>query len=168
MMSAIARMEFTMIPLALSRVNVAAVHGDDGGVGAERLLVQLAGRVSVDGVGELRTELLDVEVFRAGADLLVGREADSDVAVEQFRIVDERLDGRHDDGNAGLVVRAEERGAVARDDCLADVLLQLGIFGFRDDYGRIAGQNDVAAPDIRSPAASRSLRWRRGMCRRAR
>ena len=56
-----------------------------------------------------------------GADLLVRREADANAAVRSVGIV-EKLRGKgHDDGDACLVIGAEERRAAGSDDVVANL-----------------------------------------------
>ncbi|MDF2970780.1 MAG: hypothetical protein K0R61_1230 [Microvirga sp.] len=66
-------------------------------------------------------------------------------AVLDVRVVDQELGGRHNFRDARLVVGAEQRGAVGRDDVVADHILQDRMVGHADDLGRIAMQPDVAA-----------------------
>ena len=91
-------------------------------VGREALELELAARAAVQRVGAARAEPRDVEVFGAAADLFVGREADADRAVRDVG-VRHQVRGRLDDlGDAGLVVRAEQRRAGGGDDVVADLL----------------------------------------------
>ena len=60
-------------------------------------------------------------------------------------LVDQKLRRVHDLGDAGLVVGAEQRGAVGGDDVVADLIGQRRIVGDADDLRRIARQHDVAA-----------------------
>ena len=60
----------------------------------------------------------------AAGDLLVDREADADRSMLELRIPLEVRDGGHDLRDAGLVVGAEQRRTVGRDDVVADLLLQ--------------------------------------------
>ncbi len=55
----------------------------------------------------------------------------------------------HDLGDAGLVVGAQQRGAVGGDDVVADLVAQLRMFVDTDDLGRIRRQHDVAALIVR-------------------
>ena len=71
-------------------------------------------------------EALDVEQRRPLADLLVRREADPQRRPRELRIGREERDGGHDLGDAGLVVRAEQRVAAARDEVVAHARRQLG------------------------------------------
>ena len=51
----------------------------------------------------------------------------------------------HDLGDAGLVVGAEQRGAVGGDDVVADLVLQRRMLGDADHLRGIGRQHDVAA-----------------------
>ena len=82
-----------------------------GGGGVEVLVFDLAGRAAVHRVGEIGPEALHVEQVGAFADLLVGGEADAQLAVGQLFGLD-ALDGGEDVGDAGLVVAAQQGGAV--------------------------------------------------------
>ena len=70
----------------------------------ESLLVDLPHLRAVERVGEVRAELLDVEMFHPPADLLVDGEADTDRRVLDLRMLREVRDGRHDLGHARFVV----------------------------------------------------------------
>ncbi len=93
-----------------------------GGVGAEGLVLDLAEVGTVQGVGVVGAEGLDVEVLGAAADLLVGGEADADRAVQEIRVVLQPRHEGHDLGDAGLVVGAEQRRAVGVDEGVTDAL----------------------------------------------
>ena len=51
----------------------------------------------------------------------------------------------HDLGEAGLVVGPQQRGAVGRDDVVADLVGERGMVGGADHLGGIGRQHDVAA-----------------------
>ena len=109
-----------------------AGDGDGGAVGRERLVLDIARAFAVHGVAELGAQLLDVDIVDAAADLLIRREQDLDGAVLHIAVVDEEMRGIHDLGDAGLVVGAEQRGAVGGDDVVADLVLQRGMLGEAD------------------------------------
>ena len=111
--------------LGLAGVDVDAVDPDLGGRGVEVLILQLPDLAAVHGVGLLRGELGEVEVVRAPANLLVRREADGDLAVLLLRMGQEAGAGADDLGDACLVVRPQEGGAVGDDELLADVLREV-------------------------------------------
>ncbi len=115
--------------LGVAGVDVVALDEDDGGVGAEGLVLDLAEVRAVEGVGVVGAEGLDVEVLGAAADLLVGGEGDADRAVEELGVVLHPGHRGHDLGDAGLVVGAEQGGAVGVDERVADDLGQVGVVG---------------------------------------
>lgn len=80
----------------------------------EVLVLNLALRVAVHGVGDVRVEVLHVEVAGAGADLLVRRERDAQRTVRRA-VAKHALERAHDLRDASLVVHAQNRGAVARE-----------------------------------------------------
>ena len=91
----------------------------------------------------------------AAADLLVRREADADLAVGNVRVGDQVFGHGHDDGDAGLVVRTQQRRAAGRDDVLARFAGQRG-----DGLG-------ARAPDLGSSGSTMGepsqLRWTMGL-----
>ena len=54
----------------------------------------------------------------------------------------------HDHGHAGLVVGAQQRGAVGGDQGPADQVLQFRVVGHANHPARVARQHQVAAPII--------------------
>ena len=62
-----------------------------------------------------------------------------------LRILDQELRGIHDLGEAGLVVGAQQRGAVRRDDVVADLVGERRMLGGADHLRGIGRQHDVAA-----------------------
>ena len=81
----------------------------------------------------------------AVADFLIAGEADADRAVRHFRMRRQILRRFHDDGDAGLVVGAQQRGAVGCHQRFALHAGQFRVLGDAQDLGRVAGQNDVPA-----------------------
>ena len=110
---------FTSLPFAVPGMGAAAPDRDAHLAGRERLDLELAEARAVERVGGLGAERLDVEVLGAAPDLLVDRERDPHRRPRLRRLA-EVGDGRHDLRHAGLVVGAEQRRAVARDDVVAD------------------------------------------------
>ena len=139
-----------------------AFDDDRGAIGRKRLVLDMAGGFTIHRVGEIRTELLQVGLVDTAADLLVGREQDLDSAVPDLRIGEQDLRGVHDFGDTGLVVRAEQRGAIRGDDVVADLVGQRRIVRSPDHLGRVAGKPDVAAAiipnDLRLDAGPRTIR----------
>ena len=145
-----------------------ALDGDDGAVGRKRLVLDIPGGFAVHRIGEIGAEFFQVDLVDAAADLFVGGEQDLDGAVLDLRIVDQELRRIHDLGEAGLVVGAEQRGAVDGDDVVADLVGQRRMFGGADHLGRIGRQHDVAAAiifddlrlDVLAGAVGRSVHMR--------
>ncbi len=126
-----------------------ALDGDDSSIRREGLVLQVAGALAVDGVGEIRRELFQVDLVDAAADFLVRREQDLDGAVLDLRMLDQETRRIHDLGDAGLVVGAQQRGAVGGDDVVADLVAQRRVLVDADDLGRVRRQHDVAALIVR-------------------
>src|SRR5260221_1411780 len=125
-----------------------AFDGDGGGVGGESLVLDIPRGFAVDRVGKIGTEFLQVGLVDAATDLFVGREQDLDGAVLDLRIVDQEMRRIHDLGDAGLVVGAEQRRVVRRDDVDADLNAERGMVLDADNLHRVARQHNVAATII--------------------
>ena len=115
-----------VLHLALGKAGMGAdaFDGDGGAVGRKRLVLDIAGGFAIHRVGEVGAELFQIDLVDAAADLLVGREQDLDRAVLDLRVLKQEMRRIHDLGEAGLVVGAEQRGAVGRDDVVADLVGQ--------------------------------------------
>ena len=116
-----------------------ALDGDGGAVGREGFVLDMAGGFAVHRIGEVGAELLQVGLVDAAADLFVGREQDLDGAVPDLRILNQEPRRIHDLGEAGLVVRPQQRGAIGRDDVVADLVGERGMVGGADHLGGSAG-----------------------------
>ena len=110
---------FTIFPFDVPGMDAVPFDPDPHLGGGERLVVDAADLGAVERVREVGAELLDVEVVDAAADLLVDGEADADRRVLDLGMRREVRDRAHDLGDAGLVVGAEQRRAVRRDDVVA-------------------------------------------------
>ncbi len=108
-------------------------------VGREALGLDLASLAAVEGVADLRAQPLDREEVHALARLLVGGEDELERAVLKLGVGEEVFGGGQDLGDAGLVVGAEERGAVGNDDGVAQVIGQVGIVGGVEDEAGAPG-----------------------------
>ncbi len=154
---------FTSFPFALPGWTPTPVERDLQLDRRERLVLDLAHDRPVDGVGEVGAEVLEVEVIGAVADLLVDREGDPRTGPRHLGMREEPRDGGHDLGDAGLVVGAEERRPVRRDDVVADPLGEERARR-RREHLRVPGQHDLAAvvvlPDLRVDACRRRVRAR--------
>ena len=95
------------------------------GLRRERLDLEIAEPRAVEGVRDVGAEGVEVEVLRPAPDLLVDRERDADGAARPLRVAGQVRDRGHDLRDPGLVVRAEERRAVARDDVVSHARGQL-------------------------------------------
>lgn len=90
--------------------------------------------VHVDDDVRLSTYILLLEVVGGTANVLVLREDEVEVAMLQFLVVEDGLDERDEDRAARLVVGAQQRGSVTRDDGLAHTVgqgLPCGVSGLR-------------------------------------
>ena len=139
------------LPLGVARVDVAALDVDPGARGVEVLVLQLALHAAVHGVGEVGAERRDVEVIDAATHLLVGREADADLAVFDLGMRHEVFRGAHDLRHARLVVGPEQRRAVGVDQRVA--LEELSV---EDDVAAVVLLDD-ARPDVLAAHVGRGV-----------
>ena len=129
--------------LGVARVDVAALNLDLRARGVEVLVFQFAFHAAVNGVGEIGAEGFHVEEIHAPAHLLVGREADADLAVFHLGVRQQIFRGGHDFRHARLVVGAQQRRAVGVDQ---RVPLEEGqLRELRNLHRQLAVQGDVAA-----------------------
>ena len=133
------------LALGKARMGRDALDGDGGAVGREGFVLDIPRGFAVHRIGEVGAELLQVDLVDAAADFLIGGEQDLDRAMLDLRILNQELRRVHDLGEAGLVVGAEQRGAVRRDDVVADLVGEGGMLRRADHLGRIARQHDIAA-----------------------
>ena len=112
--------------LGVSGMHVATLEGDAGAGSIEVLVLELADGAAVHSIGEVTAEALDVELMGAKAYLLVGVEADSDLAVLDLGVGLQPGHSADDFGDAGLVVGTQQGGAVGDNQVLAHVVEQLG------------------------------------------
>ena len=99
-----------------------AMNGDVCVSRVEGLGVYLAGGLAVKGVGKIGVEIAYIVILAAFTDLLIGSKANLDGAVLYFRMGCKIFDHVHDLCNAGLVVCAEQSGAVGNDKVLTYVV----------------------------------------------
>ena len=133
------------LALGVAGMDVAALDADGSRGGVEVLELQLADLAAVDRIGVVGPEFRHVELHDAPADLLVGREADLDLTVRDIRVLHQVLDRIHDLRDAGLVVSAEQRSTVRRDEGLPLVVQQFRELGGLEIQAGHAPQGDVAA-----------------------
>ena len=104
--------------LGTAGVDAETVDGHDRGGGVEVLIADLADVLAINGVGVGRAEAGHIKQARALADLLIGGEADAELAVGAV-LGNDALQCSHDLGHAGFIVRPQQRGAVGGDEGLA-------------------------------------------------
>ena len=80
----------------------------------------------------------------AAADFLVRGEGDAHRAVGDARVGEKVAGGGHDDGDAGLVVGAEQGGAAGGDDVVALLGGEVGRLGRREHEVGCVGKADLA------------------------
>ena len=133
------------LPLRGARVGRTAPDRDRHLGGVEGLRLDLSQLGAVERVRELGSVALELEMVGAAGDLLVDGEADANRSVLEVGVPLQVRDGGHDLRDAGLVVCAEQRRAVGRDDVVTELLLQQRqLLGVEHD-ARVAGQRDHAA-----------------------
>ncbi len=132
-------------------------------IGGERLHLDLAEPGAVQRVGDIGPDDLEIEVIGAVTDLLVDREHDAHRRARSV-VGGEPRDRGHDLRHPRLVVRAEQRPAVARDEIVTQPLGQLGQLGRIEHLALVAGQHDrLTAPgavDDRHDARAGRIRRR--------
>ena len=111
----------------------------------EGLVADLPHFPAVHRIGEIGSELLQVQQARPVANLLVGGEGHLHAAVNELRMGRHVLQGRHDLGDPRLVVGAEEGCPVGDHQRLAPVLQQVGEGGGRERHPLLFVEDDVAA-----------------------
>ena len=123
-------------------VLAADVHLEGGGV--EVFILQLAVSAAVQSVGEVGAETGHIEQVCAPTDLLVGGKGHLYRAVFEIGMAQQLLAQGEDLGNAGLIVGAQQGGAVGDHQTLALAAGQLGELN-RGEDGTAAFQHQVAA-----------------------
>ena len=96
-----------------------AVDDDLGRIAGKGFPANLPRRTAVQGVSSVRPEHSQIQFVHAPADLLIGREADSDQPVLPLRLPQQPLDQSHDHRHARFVVGAEQRSAAGGHDVFA-------------------------------------------------
>ena len=153
-----------VLHLALGEAGMGAdaVDIDHRGIGRKGLVLKMADGLAIDGVGKVGAELAQIDIIDAAADLFVGREQQPNRAVLELWIAEQNFRRIHDRGDAGLVVGAEQRGAVAGDDVVADLVGKGRVLVEPDHLARIARQHDIAAliivDDLRFHARAGAIR----------
>ena len=124
--------------------------------GVERLVAELAQGTAVDGVAKACAKLLKVEKRRPVADLLVRHKGNRQPRVGERGVLTKPRKQRHHHGDAGLVVAAQKRRAVARHQIPAHHVFKLRVRG--GAYGNLASVAPatdgkgaaVVVPDLRA------------------
>ena len=80
--------------------------------GIEVFIFQLANHTAVHSVAVVGAELLDIELDHSAANLFIGSEGNLDLAVLELRVGHHILCSTHYLCHAGLVVGAQQGGAV--------------------------------------------------------
>ena len=126
-----------VLHLILGRAGVdgVALDGHFGLVGVEVLVLDGTGRAAIQGVANLGAEALYIKLERAAADLLIGGEAQADVAVGDLAL-EQDLGCFQDLGDAGLIVRTQQGGAVGGHQ---------GVTLVAQQHREILGRENVAA-----------------------
>ena len=116
--------------------------------GVERLVAELAQGPAVDGVAKACTKLPQVEKGRPVADLLVRDKGNCQPRMGERGVLAKPRKQRHHHRDAGLVVAAQKRRAVARHQIPAHHVLKLRVRG--GAYGNLASV--APAPDGKGAA----------------
>ena len=132
-------------PLGRARVDAAAPEQDGGVGGVEGLVLVVPKIVPVQGVGHLGPEAIQVQIPSEAPHLLVGSEGQGDGPVGELRVFQQMLRHGHDRGDGGLVVAAQQGGAVGEDQILAHVVLQVRELPGGHDDALLPVQQDVPA-----------------------
>ncbi len=112
----------------IARVDVAAAERDLSDCCIEVFKLKFADFSSVHRVAPIGGESLDVEFVGTEADFLVRIEGDADVAVRDFIVLKEKVDGGDNFSDTGLVVGTEEGVTVGDDKVLTYVVEHFGEF----------------------------------------
>ena len=116
------------LSLGIARVYADALDGDLGRGGVEVLELQLTHVAAIHRIGPLASELLDVEVARTHAYLLVGIEGNAYLAVFHILVLFQPRHRLHDFRYACFVVGAQQRRAVCDDQVFTHVLQEFRKF----------------------------------------
>ena len=120
-----------------------AVDGHHGLGGVEGLVLIVGDIAAVQGIGKVRAEAGYIEEAGAHADLLVRGEAQADFAVGSL-LCQQLLHRLEDDGDARLVIRPQQGGAVGDDQLLTLVFGQALKLGGPHDDALLLVEHQVA------------------------
>lgn len=125
-----------------TRVDVLALDDDRRQRGVEAFVLDLAELAGVHRVGDFGREVFEVDVVGALPDLLVRVETDADFAVGDV-LLPQTFEGRHDDGDARLVVGTEQGLAAGGHDGVTQAGAEHGVLRDREDQILVVGVEDV-------------------------
>lgn len=115
-------------------------------VGRERFGIHFVATGPVQCVADVGPQFLQIQVIGTAADLFVAGEAESYIAMLEFRFPSHQFGrGGHNCSDARFVVCAQQRRSVGSDDRLADALFEVRILVDANDLGRIPRQFQVRA-----------------------
>ena len=130
--------------LGISGMDIQALEVNLGGGCVEVFKLQLADLPAIDGVGEIGSELGDVEMVCPLPYLLVRREGDTDAAMFHLGMRLQIVHRGDDGGNAGLIVGSEQGLAVRYDNVLAYIISEFRELGGRKEDVLCFIQNDIS------------------------
>ena len=133
------------LPLRGARMDAVPLDPDADLRGREVLVVDAPDLGAVERVGEVGPVFLEVEMLDAASYFLVDGEADPKGCMLDLGMFREVRNGRHDLGDARLVVGAEKRRPVGRDEIVPDLLGEERTLGGAQHLAPIARQLDVAS-----------------------
>jgi hypothetical protein len=131
--------------LRLARMDRDAFHAHVRLVRGERLVDDLTELGAVQRVRDVGLQVAREIRVNASANLLIRRERDPDRSMGQLRMLQQMMRDGHDDGDAGLIIRAQQRRSAGRDDVVTDLRAQVRKPRRRQHHVRGIGQLDVAA-----------------------
>ena len=107
------------LELRTARVNAGTVNRNLPGSGIEILILELTEGSAVYRIGDVRTEICNIETICTSTDFLIRCKANADFSMLYLRVRQEVLRHRHDFCDARLVVGAEQRRTIRHDEVLA-------------------------------------------------
>ncbi len=131
--------------LGSTGVHVEALESDACARRVEVFIFQFANGSAVHGVCPVGAKFLHVEVMRAQSNLLVGIEADANVAVLHLGVLLQPFHGGENLGDTSLVVGTEQRSAVGDDELLAHIVVKFGELLRVEDDALLLVEHDGAS-----------------------
>ena len=148
--------------LGISGVYVTALNLDCCRRSIEVLILQLALGATIHCVSEVSTKCRHVEIIHATTNLLVGCEADANLAVCNLGVRNQILRSGHNLGTARLVVSTQKGSAIGVDKRVANKVLQLG--EVRNLHCERAVKLDITAIILLNHARTHVLATHIGRC----